>query len=447
MNTLLLHPTDVLFFRDGRPMGGASAGHGAAWPLPSVTNAALHAALWRSGLEGHRHDHHDGHAAPHTDARQFGSLLTAGPFPVGPDGRWYFPRPLDLGGESLQPTLRPAPLRGASSLPAPLTHLVVSLTAPTKDSAAKSWLSTAAYQQYLAPGTGTRTTRDAINDRDFSDVEATIGIGIAPDTQTQDGTNIYAARYLRLHEGWRIGVVASTSEKKGEGREDLIPRLISESRHIIIGGQQRVCSATRVNAGTSSLFPRGSSAFTPGADGKFRVKWILLSPAIFPAIAHDGTTHEGGWLPSWIRASDGTVQLRAESAPRRPGERRDDWRGRVQKAPMVKARLVAALVPKPIPVTGWSLAVGGSPSEPASAEAEIRTAGARATHLAVPAGAVYYFTCDTSDDARALAAALNWHGGDQTFTTIRNRRSTLLGEKGFGLGVCGTWQLHGEAGH
>lgn len=55
MNTLLLQPTDVLFFRDGRPMGGASAGHGAGWPLPTVTDAAFH-ALHRSDLKGHAHD-------------------------------------------------------------------------------------------------------------------------------------------------------------------------------------------------------------------------------------------------------------------------------------------------------------------------------------------------------------------------------------------------------
>ncbi len=45
MNTILLQPTDVLFFRDGRPMTGSLAGHGAAWPLPNVINAAVHAGL------------------------------------------------------------------------------------------------------------------------------------------------------------------------------------------------------------------------------------------------------------------------------------------------------------------------------------------------------------------------------------------------------------------
>ncbi len=47
MTPIILHPTDVLFFRDGRPISGSLAGHGAAWPMPTVVNAALHAALHR----------------------------------------------------------------------------------------------------------------------------------------------------------------------------------------------------------------------------------------------------------------------------------------------------------------------------------------------------------------------------------------------------------------
>lgn len=104
MNTLLLQPTDVLFFRDGRPMGGSLSGHAAAWPLPTVTNAALHAALHRADLEKahgsrlHPHDHHRDDGSVNKDARRFGSLVTAGPFPVLADGKaWLFPRPLDAG--------------------------------------------------------------------------------------------------------------------------------------------------------------------------------------------------------------------------------------------------------------------------------------------------------------------------------------------------------------
>lgn len=104
MNTLLLQPTDVLFFRDGRPMSGALAGHTASWPLPDVTNHALHAALHRASLEKlynqplhhHRRGASGCYAADACRDRKFGSLLTAGPFPVNPAGRWFFPRPKDL---------------------------------------------------------------------------------------------------------------------------------------------------------------------------------------------------------------------------------------------------------------------------------------------------------------------------------------------------------------
>jgi CRISPR-associated protein Cmr3 len=82
MNTILLRPNDVLFFRDGRPMSGSLAGHGAAWPLPNVINAAFHAALHRSGLAKDAHSHRRGaHGVYADDAqrdRKFGSLTTAG---------------------------------------------------------------------------------------------------------------------------------------------------------------------------------------------------------------------------------------------------------------------------------------------------------------------------------------------------------------------------------
>jgi hypothetical protein len=63
MNTILLQPTDVLFFRDGRPMTGSLAGHGDAWPLPNVINAAFHAALHRAQLDA------DGSQKLHTHRR------------------------------------------------------------------------------------------------------------------------------------------------------------------------------------------------------------------------------------------------------------------------------------------------------------------------------------------------------------------------------------------
>src|SRR5437667_4140884 len=98
MNTILLQPTDVLFFRDGRPMEGSLAGHGAAWPLPNVINAAFHAAIHRASSERvheHRRVARGTYAEDAKRDRKFGSLQTAGPFPMRSGGTWFFPRPAD----------------------------------------------------------------------------------------------------------------------------------------------------------------------------------------------------------------------------------------------------------------------------------------------------------------------------------------------------------------
>ena len=189
-------------------MSGSLAGHTAAWPLPDVTNHALHAALHRAGLEG-IHAHRRGRSGVYSDERdrKFGSLLTAGPFPVDGSGRWFFPRPKDT-----------------------------QLNGPAK---------------------------------------------------------------------------------------------------------------------------------------------VTLQPA--RSLAKDG--NDDPWLGSSL-----------------PDPERD------------------------------------------------ADGGAKSTHLAVPAGAIYYFEAEPDKDggpgnAIALANALNWHGATDG-TAIKNRRSTLLGEKGYGLGVCGTWNFH-----
>jgi hypothetical protein len=108
-------------------------------------------------------------------------------------------------------------------------------------------------------------------------------------------------------------------------------------------------------------------------------------------------------------------------------------RHKVSVGQPILATLVAAIIGKPIPVTGYALPNAADPDRPEG--------GAKSTHLAVPAGSVYYFECADEPAALALAAALNWHGSTSG-TRIENRRSTLMGEKGFGLGVCGTWSLH-----
>ena len=481
MNQILLAPTDVLFFRDGRPMGGSLAGHTAAWPLPTVTNAALHAALWRSGLAdtAHTHTRKSGRERASTRGELFGSLTSAGPFPVCTNGKaatWFFPAPADArctpeldaenkqtGQGTITEVLRPVPPVPGSASSNPLPLSAASLQPPTKDKPA-AWWSEGAWNAYLR--TAQRDTLAARlftkSDTDFADTEAQIGIGIDPERGTQDGTRIYSAHYLRLRDAWRLGLFAATAEKfeepdrRGE-RHDLLEQLLSADNTIILGGQQRICIAKRdtITAGQRLPLPLGMTAGFATAEisalgdsqPKHLVRWVLLSPAVFPEIRGDASrgivAHSGGWLPTWISDDNNhQVLLRSSLATREVAkESREAYRNRVRNQPAITARLVAAVVPKPIPVTGWSL--GSAPDSQSSIpESPIRAPGAKPTHLAVPAGAVYYFACDSAKGAEALAATLNWHG-DTPGTTIRNRRSTLLGEKGFGLGVCGTWKPHG----
>jgi hypothetical protein len=166
-----------------------------------------------------------------------------------------------------------------------------------------------------------------------------------------------------------------------------------------------------------------------------RVRWVLLTPAIFPAIPANEekgiANHSGGWLPTWIDSNTLKVQLKnPKESARKLKEGRAIWRRRVASLSTISAELVAATIPRALPVAGWAAANEHDPDH----------GGARATHLAVPAGAVYYFEADDEDHAKSLAEALNWHGDSSQGAYIINRRSTLMGEKGFGLGVCGTWK-------
>ena len=454
MNTILLQPTDVLFFRDGRPMEGSLAGHGAAWPLPNVPDAAFHTALHRSGLTGHAHDQRRGADRDGKDNRRFGSLVTAGPFPVCVANKkgqrlqspcWFLPRPLDLLDATLRPALLPTDKinRAHSSLPGPLQYPVANTLPPSKEARAKAWLSAAAYAAYLTNDPPDRSDPsdppDSLDDSAFCDPEATIGIAVDPAAGTtghgEAAGKIYSAHYLRLRDNWRLGVFAKTGEKNGtESREDLIPQLLNKPRQILVGGQQRLCTATRIQLDSLPL-PRGMTSHFNAHNGKHLVKWILISPAIWPEIQANEEKnvphHPGGWLPNWVRQSDGQVMLRSGQRQRRSYNGKHT-RGFAEGAKGIAAKLAAAIVPKPIPVTGWAL-----PND-----ADRPEGGAKSTHLAVPAGAVYYFEAESEADAQHLAAALNWHGSEANPTTIRNRRSTLLGEKGFGLGVCGTWQFY-----
>jgi CRISPR type III-B/RAMP module-associated protein Cmr3 len=455
-------PQDVLFFRDGRPMtaGAGSGGHGARWPEPSIIFDALHAALYRAFPEVERegddqptweHEHRFGRSSNRDHTRQrtqrFGSLATVGPFPVQ-ESQWYFPCPQDVTQRGQDhPTLLPLQEPdGANNLPAPLRFALGSVLEPDKEGA-EPWLNKAAIERYLG------STPDGVplrlGDDDLFAREWNTGIAIDPATQTtgqgEATGKIYSAEYLRLRAGVHMGIQAQMPLKNGrpDQQVDGLGRVFPANHLVICGGQQRACHVEELAASRlGELLP--VSAPIRGE----RMKWVLLSPSVFPRIEADLTRdirpHPGGWLPTWVCAESGRVLLKKGDTERGTEEPREAWRKRVRAMPQLNCHLVAARIPKPIVLTGWSERLHLA-SEANEAEAARKVKGARPTLLAVPAGAVYYFE---GPDAPELADALSWHGnpaGRDFGQTIKNRRSTLLGEKGYGLGVCGTWSFFPEA--
>jgi len=468
-----LHPQDLLFFRDARPMssGEGTGGHGARWPEPSLIFDVLHAALHRAlpdkfGWHPHR-TARNGKAFARQRDQHFGSLQTAGLFPVVPGAkgatRWLFPCPADVirarHGSSAECLIPLESASGMSSdLPTPLTHALASRVEPDKTSP-PPWWSLAAWQSYLGsevipscPSDASLLQLSLFGNDDLFAAEWTTGIGMDPDSQSQDGQRIYSAEYLRLRDEVAMGFVAATSEKKHSDRnqrherlDELFPE--TDESCIVVGGQQRVCSVEHVKIRSlTELLP--VSAEISG----HRVKWVLLSPAVFPHIAsksaengrNEVPEHPGGWLPTWIDPRTGAVKLviRSAHAPRRWNEQRQRTMRDDSADRPIHARLIAARIPKSLPITGWSERLHLADTELS------RPAGPRPLHLAVPAGAVYYFEAEGDSDAekqinaRHLANALSWHGDPNAVgygERIVHRRSSLLGEKGFGLGVCGNW--------
>jgi len=422
MKTYSFHPTDVLFVRDARPID-LVGGHGARWPDPPLIFDALHAALHRAfpTKATWEHEHCTGVSSKRAFSaagrtQRFGALATAGIFPIR-SGDWLFPAPADWrtddsgGGKSLAPL----PAQGKTNLPAPLTHTLANRVPPSKRET-PPWWTKAAWDAYLRGGTPPAASLFSASD--LYSGEWMTGIGIDPETQTQDGERIYSAEYLRLRENVAAGFFATLPTKQNGGKAaECIGHLFAGDQAILIGGQQRACTVREDSAAPDSLLPVGTTI--TGC----HVKWILLAPAIFPSIA----AHPGGWLPTWIDAATGQVQLLDG-----PGKNKAKRSGLPEGKP-ISARLVAACIPKPKPISGWSERLDAAKDAGAP-----DNRGPRATQLAVPSGAVYYFEASSPEAAKSLAAALNWHGPTPG-PAILNRRSTLLGEKGLGLGVCAPW--------
>jgi CRISPR-associated protein Cmr3 len=250
-------------------------------------------------------------------------------------------------------------------------------------------------------------------------VESRPGVGIDPKTHSNQKSIFFAGEYLRLKQNAGLTGFAECVSRGEDNRDhDMLEIMLEGKKNLplLFGGQRGVAYLE------AKRLPAPFSRDISHIQGRF-LKWILLSPAVFvnglkTNVAAHGGENVDGWLPGWIqKGDDDEWQVQLKNRPeRQPGERRDAWRERLNAEPPIGAKLMAACLGKPRHFSGWRILDGVS-NEPAR------------TWMAVPEGSVYYFECDSEEESRKLAAQL--HG--QT-------KSDMLGEQGFGFGVCGTWE-------
>ena len=241
-------------------------------------------------------------------------------------------------------------LSGSSALPS-------SRRAPAHG--VKGWWSKQAIEDYLggrAPGVGEmRESGDLFSLESSGGMTRRRQAGAASgDSAADEGVRAPGAILgARAPEDWRLRLADSVSlgfhawmplkdAGHAEGMDKLVP---SAGLGWVMGRRQRAGRIERLgDDGMERWLPL--SAPVEGT----RVKWLLLTPAIFPRMEADPNrgiqAHPGGWLPNWVCPETGQVRLKKGDTGRFILSR-EQWRKKVRELPPLDCRLVAASVPPP----------------------------------------------------------------------------------------------------
>ena len=405
MKPILIEPTDTFFFRDSIPMSaGQGRGAGARMPLPSTLHEALRASLFE--MHGRSSDAQAAFRPPNAPrhggwlgkgksvkskgSKDFQSLQIVGPLPYlesksGQPGVLHFPLPLDLvwGEDGKAHTLALLAQPGTQQS-SPQPTLAVS-PAPASKSQPGGFLAADLMADYLKGNLSTlqswkkddgKFDHPVAKISNFFEEEYRIGVTLDAATNSAVEGQLYSATHARPAEGFRL---AAWMGLKNPINDEL--QKLEQLNFLVLGGERRLARLWQDQENMNLSLPPIPEI--PKADGSVLLKWVLATPAVF---AH-------GSMPGWC--VDTTTQERP--------------RGQVC-LPLAagRAHLIATCQGKPLAFAGWdSIANEAKP-----------------TQLAVPAGSVFYFLCETRATAAALAAKLHWQP-----------RSDHYGEKGCGYGL------------
>lgn len=416
MNTILIEPTDLLFFRDAVPMSaGQGQGAGCRMPFPSTLHEAFRACLLRQrneiGLSKSvpgrpRHAPRKGNWHAESEAsdvmiasKAFRSLRTIGPLPWHTEHKLLLPVPIDAmfgpQGERLHrlQLWRDDTVPWSQVVPNPSDYrplcLPMAVTAPDKHGQLSGWWTESQVHRYLEGGSDSvRESFSPISTSGLWEKEHRMGVEIEPNSFAAKPGQLFAGSYLRANSKTRflvqLQVGDAQAKANGEGKE------ILNLDWLLLGGDFRLARLwQKDNAGLPlpDYFDRLKQVPTvPPGEGPCLLKWLLVTPAIF---AH-------GSLPGWC----------ADTRQDHPGGPRPV--GQVCFELPGHAQLVSWCLGKPRIVSGW----------------DVVESRAKPTMLAATEGGVYYFLCENRGTAAALAKKLHWQP-----------RSDFYGEKGCGYGL------------
>jgi CRISPR-associated protein Cmr3 len=293
-HTRFIEPLDVLFLRGNRLFGDpGSYGESLLPPWPSVAAGALRSLLYASNGKV-LDDPEDFRLTAFHIARRQGQQVEA-----------VYPLPADvvISGECRQTCisrLHPAAFVDgiATSSSLPMTPILAERQRSKPQSG--FWLAAAGWKRYLAGETPTQN--DLIRSKDLWQMETRVGLGIEPEKRRADDGKLFSMQAIAFRCG--VGFIAASM-----GR--VTP---PETGILRIGGDGRAAALSSV----SEPLLRADHAAIAQAR---RARLILTTPGLFSA----------GWrLPGM--SADGYWELAG-----------------------VRARVVAAAVPRAEVVSGWDM--------------------------------------------------------------------------------------------
>jgi CRISPR-associated protein Cmr3 len=324
LQALVLLPRDGFFCKDGRDwlISESGRGHGLSWPLPSTLLGALRSA-WGRGLEDRR-----GRPLVGEEWRQATAAIGLGRtlalrrplgggwsheervWPVLSDAVWLEGRP---EVQRLLPAPRAVPTLGQDDDEAREAMWVAAPDRSGKPLPSPRWWSEALFTAWLA---GKPVAARAPGELQGPARRLQTHVGIAPATGTAIESVLFAhdvVETLEPKHEWAIGVEMALPA-------GALPELAR------LGSDGRLADVEALPAGIFDPPDSVLQAFRAGSRG---ARLALVGPACF----------EQGWLPDGFE--------------RRAGEIRGFLPG-------MDGELVlrAAMVPRPLPISGWDMAAG-----------------------------------------------------------------------------------------